>query len=378
MTQTTPTGSIRDGIHPTTSIPEVPWSTEARLASSIWFGMDASTRWAFIKRYGVEECAQLEFDFLRRHQTAHFLDGSRKLGLDGYPDHVRCAMYHTLSNLLGGLDMAFQDDHGDGKAWVFYLPPQAYATGPLLPTSAHGAVPIDIVLRTFEAWQANNGPLLGNDRLTFTLTDLIQAGGPYDAGYFSEAPGPVDPANRYVVDLGQPSGVPGPPPPLGAAQWPLARREAALRKYSAEYAVGGLAQIAQLKGLAVAAEIAEESHRNIVVAWSRYLASHFALSRTAPAPVRVAALFRRVFGLLGDEFESVGEGGQVLLAHTRTRLTVPQYQDWASLPSAVEAAFGRAWTVASRTIGPEVLVEVDQSRSAGEGPTVWRFTVAEA
>lgn len=363
-------------VHPTIRISSPPWSDDARLASSIWFGMDASTRWAFIKRYGIAECAQLEFDFLRKHQEAHFLDGSKKLGLESYPDHVRCAMYHTLSNMLGGLSMGFQDDDGDGKAWIFYLPPSSYATGPLHPTSAHGAVPSEVVLRTFEAWQANNGPVLGNDRLTFTLTDLVQAGGPYDAGYFSEASRPVTAAERYVIDLDQESGTPGPPPPLGASQWPVARREAALRKYSAEYAIGGLAQIAQIKGMAATVEIAEESHRDIVVAWIRPLAQIFQVPDADHPARRVAQIFARTFGVLDDVFDWVSDGEMTILRHARTRLTVPQYDAWTYPPRAIEEAFANAWTVASRAIGPKVIVSVEASRSQDADATVWRFAEA--
>ena len=363
-----------ENLHPTSQIPEANWSAEARLASNLWFGMDASTRWGFINRFGVTETARLEFEFLRKHQEAHFLEGLKKLNLVSQPDHVRCAMYHTLSNLLGGLDMGFQDDNGDGKAWVFYFAPQAYASGPLHPCSAHSAVPKEIVLRTFEAWQSNNGPVLGNDRLTFTLTDLIQAGGPFDAGYFSEAPHPVAPDKRYVIKLGEERGVPGPPPPLGPAEWPQGRRDGALKKYSAEYAMGGLAQVAQFKGMKVAVEIAEQSHRDVFVAWGRWLAHFFKIDKGSSPSEQVSELFRRSYGVLGDEFEVVTEGAAIVLKHTRTRLKVPQYGGWEYPPLEIEKAFAKAWTVVSRTIGPEVFVSVTQSRSSGADSTHWRFS----
>jgi hypothetical protein len=349
------------------------WSEDARLASSTFFGMDSATRWLFINRYGVTETARLEFEFLRRHQEAHFLDGSAKLGLTGYPDHVRCAMYHCLSNLLGGLDMGFKDDQGDGKAWVFYYAPQAYASGPLQPTSAHSAVPKEVVLRTFEAWHSNNGVVLGNNRLFFTLTDLIQAGGPYDAGFFSEASEPVPPEKRYVVRLGEERGTPGLPPSLGPSEWPQLRRDKALKKYSAEYSIGGLAQITEFANFDVAVEIAEESHRDVFVAWGRYLAAYFDIKANERPEVAVAELFRRTFGLLDDEFAVETNANDVVLHHTRTRLTVPQYKGWESPPTEIERAFARAWQVVSRTVGPEVRVDVVASRASGADATAWRF-----
>src|ERR1700761_8064927 len=99
------------------------WSREAKLASQLWFTVDSANRFVLLKRWGLEKTCEIEFDFLRKHQETHFVDGCRKLGLLEDPEVVRCAKYHVLSNVLGGLDQGYQEE--DGRAWVFYMPPMS-------------------------------------------------------------------------------------------------------------------------------------------------------------------------------------------------------------------------------------------------------------
>jgi hypothetical protein len=347
------------------------WSREAQLASSVWFAHDNSTRWLIIERHGLQKAVEIETFFLKKHQDTHFIDGATKLGIIDHPHHVLCAEYHCLSNLLGGLDMGFRGDAGDGRAWVFYFTPQASAGGPLLPGPAATALPFEM-MKPFFSWHARNGDLLGNARLYFTLTDHVMAGGPYDAGYFAEADRPLKPEQRLRIELGATDVVPGPPPNLAYATWPQARRDAALRKYCGEYCLGGLAQVALTFGMEETAAIAELSHTANIVAWARPLAIELEMTGDPPA-ARLADLFKKVWGLLDDRFESHLENGEVLLEHTRTRLSAPQFSGWETPPRAIEDAFARAWTVASRAIGPPVDVSVVESRSEGVDNTVWRF-----
>jgi hypothetical protein len=347
------------------------WSLEARLSSQVWFGMDSATRFVVQDRWGYEALLDLEFKFIRTHQEAHFLDGVRKLGLAGWPHPQLCAAYHCLSNLIGGLDMGYQDD-GD-RAWVFYMPPHCYAGTPTLPTPMLTSLKPEIMYANLRAWHANNGVLLGNDRLRFVLTDLMFAGGPYDAGYWEEAPHALASEERFLINLDKERGRPGPPPPLGPADWPQARREAALRKYNAEYAVGGLGEIAQIRDMEEAVTIGEISHRATFVNWARALVGQFGLAHETDSVVKCSELFRRSFEVLGDTFESVPDGRDRILLHRTSRLSLPQYANWATLPLAMEEAFARAWSVVSRTIGDEVHVSVEASRSNGADATVWRF-----
>ena len=346
------------------------WSREARLSSQIWFGMDVATRFILFNRWGKQPTYDLEFEFMRKHQLTHFLDGTKKLGIEKHPHHVLAAEYHCLSNLLGGLDMGFQDD-GD-RAWVFYMPPSAFAGSPLLATPAAPKVPAEIMVQNFKAWHANNGVLLGNDRLRFVATDLMFAGGPYDAGYWEEASRPLAPDERLIIKFGQERGRPGPPPNLGSALWPQARRDSALRKYNAEYAIGGFAEITKHRGLAEAVIIAEESHQAVFLAWSRILLNEFKIEEPR-SDVRVATLMRKSFELIQDEFEEQREQTSVALLHKKSRLRVPQYPGWETMPIEIEQAFARAWTVISRAVGDPVKVTIEASRSSGAPATVWRF-----
>lgn len=347
------------------------WSKEARLASQLWFAVDSANRFVLLKRWGLKKTCEIEFNFLRKHQETHFIDGCRKLELEQEPVVARCAKYHVLSNVLGGLDQGYQED-GEGRAWVFYLPPMSMAESPLSPGCGAINLPKEIWLTGFRAWHANNGALLGNDRLFFTVTDLISEGGPFDGGFFSEARRSLPPEERLQVRLSEFRGRPGPIPRLGPVRWPQARRDAALRKYSAQYAIGGTAQIAQIAGMDQAASVLEESVRHIFLSWARPLLGEFGI-RESRAPFRLARLFKKCFEVLGDKMDLIDEGRDALLLHSMTRLSVPEYPGWECLPIGMEQVFARAWTVISRAVGDEVLVSVEASRSNGSPHTMWRF-----
>jgi hypothetical protein len=347
------------------------WSKTALLSSQVWFGMDSATRGIVHDRWGFDALVNLEFNFLRTHQLTHFIDGATKLGLIGWEFPQLCAAYHCLSNLMGGLDMAYRDE-GE-RAWVFYMPPHAYTGSPTLPSAMGTYLKPEIMLANFRAWQANNGVVLGDERLRFVATDLIFAGGPYDAGYFEFADRPLKESERLLIKLGQEKGRPGPPPSLGPTEWPQARKDTALRKYNAEYAVGGLAEIERARGMEEAVLIAEGSHRAVFVSWARQLVREFGLGNVEDSLTRFADLFQQTFGLVGDKLDIVADGKDRLLVHTFSRLTVPQYDDWAVLPRVIEEAFARAWSVVSRCVGEEIEVTVEASKSDGADATIWRL-----
>jgi hypothetical protein len=154
--------------------------------------------------------------------------------------------------------------------------------------------------------------------------------------------------------------------------WPQARRDAALRKYSAQYAIGGTAQIAQVAGIEEAASVFEESVRHIFLSWARPLLGEFGI-REASATRRLARLFKLCFEFLGDSLELIDEPHATLLRHSKTRLRVPEYAGWENPPLEIEQAIARAWSVISRAVGDEVAVSVVESRSRGASCTTWRF-----
>jgi hypothetical protein len=347
------------------------YSRRSQLASNFYFGHDNSTRFLIIRRHGWEKARDIETFFLKKHQETHFIDGATKLGVIDHPHHVLCAEYHCLSNWLGGLDMGYVPDRGDGKAWVCYFPPEASTGAPFLPSPASWMVPMEMMISIF-TWHARNGKLLGNDRLYFCLTDHVMGGGPFNMGYFAEADHALKPEERLRLEFGTSDVEPGPPPELATGAWPLARREAALEKYNAEYMLGGFAQTATVLGEEETIQIAERSHFANVVQWCRPLAVELGMTGDTAA-ARFADLFAKTWGLVGDKFTVHTEGGDIFLENTKTRLYTPQYPGWEYAPRALEEAFAKAWTVSSRAVGAPVEVTVAESRMDGAENTVWRF-----
>ncbi|HEY9471236.1 MAG TPA: hypothetical protein VIQ76_16645 [Propionibacteriaceae bacterium] len=346
------------------------WSRSAELASSLWFALDSAHRFIILQRWGLDKVCELEFTFLRKHQETHFLEGLKKLGLEDEPDHEKAAKYHVLSNVLGGLDMGYRSDD-QGRAWVFYFPPSAFGASPLHPGPGICAVPSDTFLAGLRGWHANNGVLLGNDRLRFTITQLMSEGGPYDAGFFDVAESPLSEDGRLRVSLGLGEEVlPGPIPDLGPATWPQARKDKALQKYCAQYAIGGLAQIAEFTDLQEAAIIIEQSVASVFSSWARQLMHEFALYDDNPV-LQMARLFQTCHEFIGDDFETLGTGSEVVLLHKNTRLSVPEYDGWALPPHQILEAMGRGWSSVSRTVGPTVRVAPQPTSS---NQVAWTFS----
>jgi hypothetical protein len=347
------------------------WSSQARLASQLWFSIDSVNRFILLRDWGAERTAEVEFGFMRKHQQTHFLDGVHKLGLQDEPDHILAAKYHVLSNLLGGLDMAYSEDE-QGRAWVFQMPPNSWGASPLLPCPGLIQVPSSVLIAGMRGWEGNDGAMLGNDRLRWTVTELQTSDGPYDAGYFDIAPAPLAPDEtmRVLLDSERPN--PGPPPLLGPAIWPMERRNAALIKYSAQYALGSIAQIANFCTMEEAADIARVAFLHVFGQWSRPLLSEFGIHEQSSVR-RCARLFQECFAVLGDEIELHTDGATITLEHKSSRLSVPEYAGWDSMPLIIEQGFAKAWQVISRQIGDEMSIEVAASRSQGAEATVWTF-----
>lgn len=347
------------------------FSPRTKLASNFFFAHDNSTRFLIIRRHGWEKARDLEAYFLKKHQETHFIDGATKLGIMDEPHHVLCAKYHCLSNWLGGIDMGFVPDRGDGKAYVAYLTPDCSIGGPFLPSPATWVVPMENMIAIY-TWHARNGKFLNNDRLYFCLTDHVQAGGPYHMGYFAQDDHALRPEERLRFEPGTADDVEPGPPPYVSGEWPLGRREAALEKYNGEYVLGGFAQTALMFGEDEAIAIAERSHFSNVVQWARPFTVELGWTGDTPA-ARYADLFYKVWGLIGDKFNVHTEDGDIFLENIKTRLYTPQYKGWEYAPRRLEEAFAKAWTAASRAVGPCVEVSVVKSRMDGDENTVWRF-----
>ena len=167
----------------------------------------------------------------RRQHTEKFLSGLKKLGLDGQPHAVACALYHYHSNALGGVKTEYCYE-SPRKAWVRYPPPRWIWRG-----TAACAIPHSVNIAMLHGWHAHNGVTLGNPRLGFVCTGTLTSGAPGLEGYYHEYDRVLAPEERlrFVSDERMPAVDAGQQPALDLAAWPLARRQKTHRSYAMEY-----------------------------------------------------------------------------------------------------------------------------------------------
>ena len=105
-------------------------------------------------------------------------------------------------------------------------------------------------------------------------------------------------------------------------------------EYSAQYAIGGLAQIAFRSSLEEAAIIAEAAFSTIFVSWSRILITEFEIDES-DSRLRLSRLMERTFQLIGEELVRHETPDSIRLEVVRTRLTAPEYEGWETTPDAI-------------------------------------------
>jgi hypothetical protein len=169
-----------------------------------------------ISRRSVAGAADLVFRTFRRQQREKFLPGLAKLGLRGLPDAIACAQYHYLSNDVGGVRVEYMYE-SDRKAWVRYVPPRWIYDGATI-----CAVPSEVTRAILRGWHANNGVLLGNDRLGFVCTKMTTDGQPGLEGYYHEHERPLAPEERlrFAPNEDGPDFDAARAPHLDLATWP--------------------------------------------------------------------------------------------------------------------------------------------------------------
>jgi hypothetical protein len=227
-----------------------PVSDVARQACAFWTAACSALVFSVLRAYGQDMICELERRSIRRHQETHFLEGLRKLGLDGETsDVVRCAKYHYFSNTLGGLPMDYVQESPD-KVWIRYLAPfwlgdspEHPGAGPAVFGSAFGRAP-------YLGWHANNGAVLGNDRLVFVHTQSLCDGDPWDAGYFTEGDTRYAPGQAYLRRVGEwgPRFDAARAPELPHGAWPAERRARAQLNYAVDFTASRIVMLAELVG----------------------------------------------------------------------------------------------------------------------------------
>lgn len=264
---------------------------------------DTALTLATIRALGQRRAELIEASMLRSHQEHLFLAGLDKLGLRHDPsDAIRCARYHCLSNVLGGLRMRYAVE-SDAKAWVFYETP-SWLDSPWSPGMAGAVIRPQFMIGVMRAWHANNGHLLGNPGLLFAVTELTSRGDGRDAGYFLDLGRPVPVRDRLRLRFGEQ------PPPgtdlreadLDPVTWPRTRQAKAWRNYAVGYAA---ARVSWLLGNAgeKAAEIIEFGFRTALFQRSEALAAKLGLADLEPGR-RSVSVFAEVHRLAGLDVDS--------------------------------------------------------------------------
>ncbi len=219
MTDPTATASSRDM--------SAAYGALATLYNALMTGIVLS----LVTRRGADVAREFVFRHFRRQHHEKFLPGLRKLGLDGHPAAVACALYHYHSNALGGVKTEYFRE-SDRKAWVRYPPPRWIWRG-----TAACAVPHEVNAAMLHGWHGHNGVSLGNPRLGFVCTGMITSGAPGLEGYYCEYGRELAPEERvrFVDDERMPRVEPGEQPKLDTVAWPAERLRRTWRSYAMEY-----------------------------------------------------------------------------------------------------------------------------------------------
>lgn len=355
-------------------ISSLPIDAVCRLGGSLAFSVDNALTLATIRRHGHEAAEDVQFRVLRSHQEHFFLAGLKKLGLDREPtDAVRCAKFHVLSNHLGGLRVRYAEESPD-KAWVVYDTPY-WIDSPWTPSVAVAAIRPEMLIRTMDAWHANNGPLLGNPGLAFVLTQLVPRGDACDAGYFIDTHRELKPSERLQLrfDEGISPGLKLRTMDLDPASWPLDRQAKAWRNFSVAYVGGRLYWLIDRLGEREAASLFEHALR-LTLLQHRERIHEMLGSGGAPSPARAAALWAAWHQAWGDEIE-LTEPGRDGAAGAVRRSRLHEVGEFAppsaSFPASLEAAAARAWSTVIAYDCPGVVAEVTGSMKGAKTP--WRF-----
>lgn len=223
------------------------WSAVATLYNALVTAMVVS----LVARRGADTAREYVFRHFRRQHLEKFLPGLAKLGLEGMPHAVACALYHYHSNALGGVKTEYVRE-SDTKAWVRYPPPRWMWRG-----TAIAAIPHEVSAAMLHGWHGHNGVSLGNPRLGFVCTGMTVDGMPGLEGYYLEHDRPLAVEERVRFAYGEetmPRFDPAMAPKLDTDSWPAERLARTRRRYAMDYVRTMLPVLEDLLGSAAAWE----------------------------------------------------------------------------------------------------------------------------
>lgn len=242
---------------------------QCRFASHFWRLVFGGLTAIVYRQLGTEAFQRVRVAILGHHQTGHYREGLRKLGIgDDEPPAVAAAKYHYLSNSMGGLGLQYVEE-SPRKVWLRYI-------GPMwtFPGMTMLALPSTMRRADFTAWHPRNGVFMGCPRLGWVSTKSISEGDPYDEGYFQEYDHDLSDAERmrYETVLSTPECDPAKLPVLDPAAWPEARKLRTLRKFAGEYVESTVEVIGQLYGEREAAFVVSQAMSMLAAQYTAELA----------------------------------------------------------------------------------------------------------
>ncbi len=256
-----------------------------------------------VTRRGGDAAAELIFRLFRRQHREKFLEGVEKLGLRGLPPAVLAAQYHYLSNLIGGVRVAYARE-SDSKAWIRYPPPRWMWAG-----TAICAIPSAVSRAMLRGWHAENGISLGVPSLGFVCTKQTVDGQDALEGYFLEHGRPLRPEERLRFAPGEvpPQGLfaAAVAPSLDATVWTADRLEKARRNYAMEYVRSILPELFAQFGPAEARFLAGRSAYLVGLQFCDELKAAVGIEGEGAAAF--AEFFRRLAAAQGDHAQVEGD-----------------------------------------------------------------------
>ena len=316
-----------------------------------------------VTRRSAADAAELVFRVFRRQQIEKFLPGLEKLGLHTLPHAVACAQYHYLSNDVGGVRVEYMYE-SDRKAWVRYVPPRWIYEGATI-----CAVPSDITRAILRGWHANNGVLLGNDRLGFVCTKMTTEGQPGLEGYYFEYDRALalDERLRFAPDEEAPDFDPAAAPRLDTHSWPPERLARAMRNYAMTYVRTMLTELAALFG--------DEETRRLGGITGRLIGMQY-YARTAellggkPGAIDTFGAYLTDLGRAqGDDTTWTHAAGGVVVRQSSWRLM----GDAAGVAPSIFDAWTELWAGALSIHDRRARLRVE-SRPADRAGIAWRIT----
>ena len=267
-------------------------------------------------REGPETVGAWMFRLFRRLHEEKFLSSFGKLGLDGLPDAVACARYHTLSNVIGGVPVEYMEE-SDRKAWVRFRYPRWMFDGPAI-----CGVPVEAGRGFLRGWYAHNGVSLNNPRLGFVCVSEDMTGQFGFCGYFREYDRALAEEERLVFAPGErpPAFDPDRQPVPPEAGWSAERLARANRNYAVEFIRNGIRGLVETVGEAKTLEHGRRAARLTGLQQYRRMAE--AVGGVDGGPEEAADFLAAMFRGMGDGVETAdAANGAAALRQTGLRIT---------------------------------------------------------